>query len=468
VQPAPRTQRWVEAEEYARKALAGWRRARGDNARETLRSTHWLGQVVSRQGRLEEGEALIREAMQGQSRLLGDYDHDTLDSMFRLGQILVWRGELGRAEPLMETSFPRLLELIGEDNLVFGLAMFTAFANLRNEEGRLAEAERLLRDGISRMHARLGDDTRETWFSTALLGDVRRQQKDYAEAEQLIEGALAGLRRARVDDSTALRWLGFLRRDQGQLDESERCLREALEIRRRQQPDDPRFTWPVMLDLANVLARTGNADKTAEADSLQREYLQLHEAKFGPRDPWIFKSRRNVAGNLYSLGRLAEAAPFAQDAVEGSRSTLSVPNADMVKALGTLALITRDLGEPEKALTIFDEIDVAYRDHADALNPPVLEVWFGHADCLMSLGRFPEAEHVLLGALSGYAAKDRWLTGQVIDALIGLQDAWHAAEPGAGHDAKADEWRSRRSGAGGPDPGGPGPPAAADPASGGE
>jgi hypothetical protein len=43
-------------------------------------------------------------------------------------------------------------------------------------------------------------------------------------------------------------------------------------------------------------------------------------------------------------------------------------------------------------------------------------------------------------------ARDAVLKDQstVQSGLVALFDAWHAAEPNAGHDAKATEWRAKR------------------------
>jgi len=68
-------------------------------------------------------------------------------------------------------------------------------------------------------------------------------------------------------------------------------------------------------------------------------------------------------------------------------------------------------------------------------------------DALTALSRFAEAEGELLRAepvfdysLGAPQGSHRWC----MDAIITLYEAWNAAEPEAGCDAKANQWRQRR------------------------
>ena len=65
-----------------------------------------------------------------------------------------------------------------------------------------------------------------------------------------------------------------------------------------------------------------------------------------------------------------------------------------------------------------------------------------------SLGRHAEAESLLLDAAEQCdrsEAKRGMHWRSVLKTLPNLYDAWHAAEPGKGYDAKAAEWRAKLS-----------------------
>ncbi len=60
--------------------------------------------------------------------------------------------------------------------------------------------------------------------------------------------------------------------------------------------------------------------------------------------------------------------------------------------------------------------------------------------------KFTEAEPLLIESanalMENYKARyDR--TNEAIQRVVDLYEAWHAAEPGKGYDAKADEWRAK-------------------------
>jgi len=61
-------------------------------------------------------------------------------------------------------------------------------------------------------------------------------------------------------------------------------------------------------------------------------------------------------------------------------------------------------------------------------------------------GRFPEAESTLLeacGLLAAGFGENHERTVKCVQLLVALYDAWHAAEPTAGHDAQAAAWRAK-------------------------
>ncbi|HEY3242489.1 MAG TPA: tetratricopeptide repeat protein, partial [Phycisphaerae bacterium] len=88
------------------------------------------------------------------------------------------------------------------------------------------------------------------------------------------------------------------------------------------------------------------------------------------------------------------------------------------------------------------------------------QVWLRHntksllGAALMLQDRFAEAEPLLLGGYNGMKDDPRVpppgpATGgadrkrEALERIVKLYEAWHAAEPGKGHDAQAAEWRAK-------------------------
>ncbi len=76
----------------------------------------------------------------------------------------------------------------------------------------------------------------------------------------------------------------------------------------------------------------------------------------------------------------------------------------------------------------------------------------GHARTLIALERFEQAEAELLethpmfedsGVPIRIPENFRKHTRKLAEAFVDLYEAWHAAEPDAGYDAKAAEWRAK-------------------------
>ena len=69
-------------------------------------------------------------------------------------------------------------------------------------------------------------------------------------------------------------------------------------------------------------------------------------------------------------------------------------------------------------------------------------------EAISGQARFAEAEPMLIGSYETLNASlsDVW-RAQLLPAaaarLVALYDAWHAAEPGAGHDSSAALWRAK-------------------------
>ena len=67
-------------------------------------------------------------------------------------------------------------------------------------------------------------------------------------------------------------------------------------------------------------------------------------------------------------------------------------------------------------------------------------------ECLTKLARFTEAEPILVELANAELEDDvatEESTNEAIQRMVDLYEAWHAAEPGQGYDAKAAQWRAK-------------------------
>jgi non-specific serine/threonine protein kinase/serine/threonine-protein kinase len=156
---------------------------------------------------------------------------------------------------------------------------------------------------------------------------------------------------------------------------------------------------------------------------------------------------------LRAQGKLDQAEPYYREAVEKSLRVQGAQHPLTLTFTGNLGRVLQQQGKHQEALDLLAPIEPAARKRFTGSNARQLAGFLtvvGRAR--VGLGydaeRFALAESNLLEAHPIYlAAKDRDPTHkdtlECVQALIDLYTAWHAAEPGKGHDAKAAEWKAK-------------------------
>ena len=147
------------------------------------------------------------------------------------------------------------------------------------------------------------DDHEDTLASMASLGNLYKQQRKYAEAEELLTEALAARRRQQGDDHpdtlTSMNNLGMLYKQQGKYTEAEELLTEALAGSRKQLGDDQPETLntPAEGNLGVVRIRQGgtaHAEGAAAVASVLAR-LQAPPHALPETHAWVVKFRAALA-----------------------------------------------------------------------------------------------------------------------------------------------------------------------------
>ncbi len=203
------------------------------------------------------------------------------------------------------------------------------------------------------------------------LGHVRREQKRYAESEQLL------LRAAALKPSLwqAHFQLGITAEAQGQLDEAIACYRHILEMRPSylETQATPEVHWR----LANLYAEQ---DRHADALQLMDELIAVV--------PDSIEAQCNRGTALNKLGRNEEA--LAQ-----YRRVIAM-NPDMATPIHFLGVVYEDMGQRKEALDCYER--------ALALDPDHPDIRVTHALLLLLLGDYERgwaAHEAMLPRLCG-------------------------------------------------------------------
>ncbi|MCW5777131.1 MAG: tetratricopeptide repeat protein [Phycisphaeraceae bacterium] len=380
------------------------RRVLGDEHPDTLASINYMGILLEIVGRNEEAIPYLREAMEVSRRVLGNEHPDTLASISNMGVLLESVGRYEEAMPYVHEAVETRRRVLGDEHQ-HTLASINNMGVLLESMGRYEEAMQYLREALEISRRVLGDEHPDTLTSIHNMGSLLLRMGSYEEAMPY--------------------------------------LREALEMSRRVLGDEHPNTLSRTSNVGFLFDRMGRSE---EAMPYYREALAGFRHVLGDEHPYTLTLIHNTGSLLEGMGRFEEAMPYLREALEKSRRVLGDDHPDTLNSIGKMGGLLRDLGRLDEAESLGAEaVETAKRVLPEGH-------WYTagflvqHARTLAAMERFAEAEERYLEAHSMFEAAlgpEHERTISIIRRLADLYDAWHAAEPDAGHDAKAAEWRSR-------------------------
>ncbi|HKQ47857.1 MAG TPA: serine/threonine-protein kinase [Phycisphaerae bacterium] len=436
----------LEAEAYVREALDGRRRVLGEEHSDTLASLVNMGMLLKAQGKVAETEAYDREALEKYRRVLGDDHPHTIIAINNMAVMLYGLGKMAEAEDYYREALERYRRVLGDEH-PDTLTAISNIAMLLKTAGRMEEAEVFAREAVEKRRRVLGDDHPHTLMAISNLGTVLQSAGKLEEAEVSCREALDKRRRVlgeeHQDTLTSLGNLSLLQLTRGKLTEAEESSREALAIRRRTLGDEHPYTVNSINTLGAILRQQG---KFAEAEAFSRESLEIRRRLLGDEHPDTLNSLFNLAGLLRAQNKLTEAEPYSREALEKCRRVLGDQHLLTLSAIGNMSGLLLAQARPQEAIDLLGPTEAAARRVFTGSNAIRLGLFLsilGRAR--NATGEFAAAEaslteaHTILIGATGARPQD---VAEVATALAALYDAWHAAEPNQGYDAKAAEWRA--------------------------
>ena len=327
------------------------------------------------------------------------------------------------AEPLVEAS---MLGLIAETSQGLGRYPQGLEANARqidllrrhagapsdlslalSERGKLLilsarnpEAEAPLREAIALTEHVRGA---EAALAEALddIGVVYQNLGRGAEAANAYRRALDTYRDAGRDFgvvvSDPIANLGVLDYDEGRYAEAAALMRQAVELRRKYLPAE----HPDLMDAEYNYASSLEQDhQAAAAEPVFRQLLGSYQRVLGPDHINTLMAEQGVAHNLLVQKRYLEAAAIGLPAAEGMSRVAGMKHDWTLTAWDVYGLAACQSNDTERGLAALRR--VATLRHED----PVAGLWRAYiADvqlgiCLVALGKYPEAEPLLRGAVT--------------------------------------------------------------------
>jgi len=346
---------------------------------------------------------LMQQALATRRRVLGDDHPETLRSLNSLGFLLEESGKHAEAEPYLRECLERRRRVLGPEH-PDTLVSVTNFGFLLEYQGKLVEAEQYFRLAMDTYRRLLGNTHPDTLSAINNYGLVLQYLTRLSDAEPYYREALAQRRLVlgedHIDTAQSISNMGLLLRTQGKLAEAEPYYREAMAKLRHLRGEDHPDTMVIISNLGALLQAQ---DRFDEAEPYVRESLEKARRVMGEDHPYALMWTTSLGSLLVGQKRHAEAEAVLVPAEAQIRKGTSSGNAyRLAKFLTNLGRARTHLGRFEAASTNLDEAQRTFEKSPG-------RVVRDRRDCLV--------------------------------ALVELYDAWHAAQPGKGHDAQAAKWR---------------------------
>lgn len=386
-----------------------------------------LADVMAERGELAAALELLQATAAELARTLGPDDPETLTCAARTARVLRDLGRLSEAERTFEDVRARRARTLGSDH-VDTLSAMAGLGHVYVSQQRFAEAEELAGVVHAGRLAQLGPDHPDTVRALQARARALMSLGRFAEAEQIDRGVVETLRRVlgdeHLDTLDALNELGGAVHESDGAAAAEPIYREAVERGRAVLG----LEHPALATYCNNLGSALEEQRRWEdARELYLESLAIRERVYGSESLSVAKALNNLGTLAHRSGRADEAEGKYRRAIDLYRRLYGEAHADLATTLFNLGTLLLQGGRIEEAEF---ECASAARSAASTLeadHPTRTRIDAGHAACLLRLGRFAEAERILLERLAVFDHLDpppAARLAELLQQLVPLYRAW--------------------------------------------
>lgn len=342
----------------------------------------------------------VREA-----QALGADPNVQLDVYWTLGTVFQNLGKLERANSMLEAGLAKSKAAFGPQHEEVA-RMLLYLGLLRNEQGLLPEAEKLIRQALEIDRRRLPVSAPAVADAMTGLGLVLGRRGKYDESISVLSDAVR-LQSTPAGDKRVLSYgLFYLANDHyylGHYALAESLNRQLLEIDRQQHGASHPDVAEELMNLANIRDKLGDF---SGAEGIYREALNIFQGWYGKEHPYTADAMSYLGKELVSEGKYDEAAALLDRSLAILNAAYrSAPQPRVAFALATLAalhLAKGELEEAEKGYTKALEIDRAVYGDKHQFTAVAMS---SLGEAYLEEGKSAPAEALLRGAVERLSAK---------------------------------------------------------------
>lgn len=391
---------YAAAEDHYKRALVLYQREMGASAAKTLYVSRKIVRVLSDRALYDQAEEFARKALAAHQESLGAEHEDTLEAMHLLAIPLFMKGERAAATRLLTTTLEGCQRLLGNQHPKTQSVMNElAFFYLHDRKPELAQP--LLTQVLEIRKRTYGERHPATITVMSNLAGAYAEMNKLGDAEPLMIQSLE-LRREilGVDHPstlTSLNNLATLYSDQGRMAESSQLLSLCIELgQRRLGESHPR----VLVWMTNLGKNRLEENQLDSAYEILKRTLDLRQATLGAKHPDTLMSMSNLGLVEHRRGHLAQAETLSIRAWEDSDAVSEIKSPLRLTIGDRLAAILVDRKK-------FAAAEPLLRTVSEARKKKSPNDWSTFAtlarlgDVLIRMGRYAEAEPLLVDALRG-------------------------------------------------------------------
>lgn len=270
------------------------------------------------------------------------------------------------------------------------------------EEGKVAEAEQLARDALTRAEAENGAESDAVGIALdAILLFINKSSTpagpealEFAQRSLAIKLAVHGSDSAEY--AASLHNLATVQMRLGRHEEAETGFRKALRLRERHLGAVHRETAGTLGNLSNLLRRQGKLD---EALALAERALTILERLEGPDSLDVTGALNSLGGIHWRLGNLPEARSLLERSLNIRRARLPADHTDVTKALNNLGTVLNEMGDFGAARPLLEEALEVQERTLGPEHPELANGLVNLGNLLDATGEQREARRLYLRAL---------------------------------------------------------------------
>jgi eukaryotic-like serine/threonine-protein kinase len=291
------------------------------------------------------------------------------DMQETLGGIYQKLGKLDLADPLLVAALDTRRKTQGNESKIAG--SLVALGMLRKDQGRLEEAETLVRQGMAMSQRTQTEADTQTVRAMVAMGTVLDVRGKYDDALQILQAALILQPRgsdATIQTAENMNELASANFYKGHYDQAESLNLQALEIERRLYGLQHPAVAQVLNNLGAIEEHRG---RYAAAEADYRQALAITEAWYGANHPETAANLTALAQEISYQKRDPEAQVLLERALAIQKQVNGPINATVATTLNQLGVLAYDRNEYDTAREYFTKAMDTWKTLYGEQYPPI-------------------------------------------------------------------------------------------------